>query len=540
MSPTSRTIRLFHNPTGSELHVEITEKNVVIGRSSKVADLICSWDSKMSRRHGRLWLEDGSVWYQDLGSSNGSWVDKGRVTEKVLVNSDCLILIGETSLTLAMGTEEQTVSDGMTVQVHQRVTREDFASALSEASQRAELLDTLTQFVNQLLGAANFREIAPCLRTLYRHLPTAQHIFLIGPLSEDNEIVHLVEPALLARDESESMGTVSRSLARMALERGEALLFSQADHQSVEIQESTRLRGIHSAAYVPLLSSEGEALGVLCVDSPLSHLPLHEENLTLLKSAAALLSARLDGESLRQEAQQMEVEAREADARKEALASFLKIASHDLKNPLTVVRMCGVLISRMTESGTVADLCERLLDAERRAEQLISTYLEVSELQSTSTLTVKKKAISIHDIVEREFQFLSKAMQRKKKDIDFRNSVPENAIVSADLQKLQQIINNLISNAIKYGREEGPRVEVKCDCEEHRLVVSVTDNGVGIAEEDQQKLFAQFQRVGDTQHLPGTGLGLWLSNLLVQAHGGEMWVESEPGWGSTFFFSLPR
>ncbi|HIB69807.1 MAG TPA: FHA domain-containing protein [Phycisphaerales bacterium] len=546
MSPQSRTIRLFHNPTGAELNVEVKSDGLIIGRSSKVADLTCTWDNKMSRRHGKVWLEGGDVWYEDLGSSNGSWVNKGRVTEKVKVEGDMLILIGETSLTLVSNNDEQTVTDGeptqdgMTVQAGHRVSRADFASALSEASQRAELLDTLTQFVNQLLGAANFTEIAPCLRSLYRHLPTAKHIYLIRPPSADDSIIHLIEPELLARDSGDEVGTVSRSLARMAIERGEALLFSQADNQTQEIQESTRLRGIHSAAYVPLLSKAGDPLGVLCVDSPLSHLPLHEENLTLLKSAGALLSARIDGESLRQEAQQKEVLAREADARKEALASFLKIASHDLKNPLTVAKMCGVLISRMTDSGTVADLCERLLDAERRAEQLISTYLEVSELQSTASLTVKKKAVSVHDLIEREFQFLEKAMQRKNKAIDFRNQVAESVIVSADPQKLQQIINNLIGNAIKYGREENPRVEVKCDSHEEHFIISVTDNGVGISEEDQTRLFAQFQRVGDTQHLPGTGLGLWLSNLLVQAHGGEMWVESEPGWGSTFFFSLPR
>ena len=156
MSPQSRTIRLFHNPTGAELNVEVKSDGLIIGRSSKVADLTCTWDNKMSRRHGKVWLEGGDVWYEDLGSSNGSWVNKGRVTEKVKVEGDMLILIGETSLTLVSNNDEQTVTDGeptqdgMTVQAGHRVSRADFASALSEASQRAELLDTLTQFVNQI------------------------------------------------------------------------------------------------------------------------------------------------------------------------------------------------------------------------------------------------------------------------------------------------------------------------------------------------------------------------------------------------------
>jgi signal transduction histidine kinase len=72
------------------------------------------------------------------------------------------------------------------------------------------------------------------------------------------------------------------------------------------------------------------------------------------------------------------------------------------------------------------------------------------------------------------------------------------------------------------------------------VILSVTDDGVGISPEDQQKLFAQFQRVERTRQIPGTGLGLWLSNVLIQAHGGSMWVESEQGEGSTFYFSLPQ
>ena len=75
MSPQSRTIRLFHNPTGAELNVEVKSDGLIIGRSSKVADLTCTWDNKMSRRHGKVWLEGGDVWYEDLGSSNGSWVN---------------------------------------------------------------------------------------------------------------------------------------------------------------------------------------------------------------------------------------------------------------------------------------------------------------------------------------------------------------------------------------------------------------------------------------------------------------------------------
>jgi len=493
----------------------------------------------MSRRHGRLWIENDQVWYEDLGSSNGSWINKARIDHRIALEIHHLVLLGETTLSLVQETEEMTVSDGMTVQAGQRVSREDFAGALKEASEKSDLLRTLAQFVDKLLGAATLSEIAPCLRSLYSHLPTAQHIYLIGPLQEDGSFQHLVEPEELMRDKGPAAGSVSRSLARKAIERGEALLFSQAESPTQQIQESTRLRGIHSAAYVPLLSSQGTVLGVLCVDSPLSTLPLHEENLQLLKSAGALLAARLEGESLRDEAQTKAIEARELETRRETLANFLKIASHDLKNPLTVVKMCGVLIDRLSDDPTITDLCNRLLDAERRAEQLIASYLEVSELEATKSLTVKRRTLSLHDLVEQEFQFLSKVHERKQKDIELVNEVDERVKVYADKHKLEQVLTNLIGNAIKYGGKT-PRVRVRCEKQERNHVVSVSDAGIGISEEDQKKLFAQFQRVGEeAQLIPGTGLGLWLSNSMVQAHGGKMWVESKPGEGSTFFFSLP-
>ena len=535
MIPPIRTIRLSHM-SGAELNAVVTPDSLLIGRSPKAADLVCSWDSKMSRRHGRVWLEGDLVWYEDLGSSNGSWMGQTRLADKTALSQQP-VLLGETVLSLTQEVEAPTVEDGMTLQLRQRVSRQDFAGALEEATESPDVMKTLAKFIDQLLGAATLQELAPCLRSLYDHLPTAQNIYLIGPPKDGEEIVHFISPESLNR-EGTKVGRVSRSLAEMAISRGEALLFSQAEAITVRIHESTRLKGIHSAAYVPLIGNEGSVLGVLCVDSPQSTLPLQQENFQLLKSAGALLSARLDGEHLRQKAKEKEIESRELEARRETLANFLKIASHDLKNPLTVVKMCGVIIERFTEDERIADLCARILDAERRAEQLIASYLEVSELESTQALSIDPQMVNVKEIVDREFQFLNKAHERKERQITLKNEVPD-TLVKADPYKLEQVLSNLIGNAIKYG-SENPHISVGYLTDGDTVILSVTDDGVGISPEDQQKLFAQFQRVERTRQIPGTGLGLWLSNVLIQAHGGSMWVESEQGKGSTFYFSLPQ
>ncbi len=535
MIPPIRTIRLSHM-SGAELNAVVTPDSLLIGRSPKAADLVCSWDSKMSRRHGRVWLEGDLVWYEDLGSSNGSWMGQTRLADKTALSQQP-VLLGETVLSLTQEVEAPTVEDGMTLQLRQRVSRQDFAGALEEVTESPDVMKTLAKFIDQLLGAATLQELAPCLRSLYDHLPTAQNIYLIGPPEDGKEIVHFILPETLNR-EGNKVGRVSRSLAEMAISRGEALLFSQAEAITVRIHESTRLKGIHSAAYVPLIGNDGSVLGVLCVDSPQSTLPLHQENFQLLKSAGALLSARLDGEQLRQKAKEQEIESRELEARRETLANFLKIASHDLKNPLTVVKMCGVIIERFTDDERIADLCARILDAERRAEQLIASYLEVSELESTQALSINPQMVNVKEIVDREFQFLNKAHERKERQITLKNEVPD-TLVKADPYKLEQVLSNLIGNAIKYG-SENPKISVGYLTDGDTVILSVTDDGVGISPVDQQKLFAQFQRVERTRQIPGTGLGLWLSNVLIQAHGGSMWVESEQGEGSTFYFSLPQ
>lgn len=538
MANTGFTIKLLHR-TGAEIQADVPQDGIVIGRSSNSADLSCSWDHRMSRRHGRVWVEDGSVWYEDLGSSNGSWYNQAKVTSKIRLSPYSVVVLGDTNLSLLFGTSDPTVPDGMTLQVGQRVSRQDFAGALKSPTQKNEIIHTLTDFVDKLLGTADLDQLAPCLRALYVHLPTVKHLFLVGPPVEGEPLIHLIDPKLLARTGEAVPGGVSRSLVEMAIRSGEAMIFSQADASTPQIKESTRLRGIRSAAYVPLISSQGSPLGVLGVDSPYSALPLHESNLQLLKSAGALLSARLEGEMLREQAQEQAMEARENEARRETLANFLKIASHDLKNPLTVVKMCGRLIENLSDNPVIIDLTQRMLDAERRAEQLIASYLEISGLQSAQALTLRIEECNLQEMVDAEFNFLERAYQRKDRPIALLNEVTHTA-VSADRQKLQQILNNLIANAIKYGDAKLPQVRIRSTARENDIVVSISDNGRGISTEDQQRLFLEFQRVGDVQKIPGTGLGLWLSNILVRSHGGSMWVESKLEEGSTFFFSLPR
>jgi signal transduction histidine kinase len=112
--------------------------------------------------------------------------------------------------------------------------------------------------------------------------------------------------------------------------------------------------------------------------------------------------------------------------------------------------------------------------------------------------------------------------------------------VSVDPVRIERLLHNLISNAVKYSPKGGP-VKVTVRREGDSIIVSVSDEGIGISREDQARLFQRFERLGvlSSEGIQGIGLGLRVCHILVEAHGGKIWVESEKGKGSTFFFSLP-
>jgi signal transduction histidine kinase len=114
-------------------------------------------------------------------------------------------------------------------------------------------------------------------------------------------------------------------------------------------------------------------------------------------------------------------------------------------------------------------------------------------------------------------------------------------MVMADRDRIEEVLQNLLDNAIKYSPGQ-PKIEIACNVTSEEVIVSVKDNGMGIALREQEQIFQRFQRVGDplAQTTPGAGLGLYICKAIVEAHGGRMWVESTLRQGSTFFFSLPR
>jgi signal transduction histidine kinase len=219
---------------------------------------------------------------------------------------------------------------------------------------------------------------------------------------------------------------------------------------------------------------------------------------------------------------------------------FLNLASHELRGPMTVVR--GYV--SMLEGGLLGDLNER----GRKALPVISTkvmemnalieqMIEAARLED-GALLLRPAEIDLRDVV-------TAAVEAARPLVDHSHEIslqiPERPVqVKADADRIKTIISNLVSNAIKYS-PSGGAIECELTARGGIARVAVKDSGVGIAKEDLPILFTRFGRVSTphTDHLSGTGLGLYLGRQLARLHGGEITVESSPGKGSTFTLHLP-
>jgi len=228
----------------------------------------------------------------------------------------------------------------------------------------------------------------------------------------------------------------------------------------------------------------------------------------------------------------------EADRSK---SEFISTVSHELRTPLTSIKGYVDLIL-LGSVGEVTPMQKSFLDVVRansnRLVELINDILDISRVE-TGRISLNLEPIAIGELVEEVTASAQAEIARKCLALDVQVSA-DLPLVQADRKRIVQVLNNMVSNAYKYTREGG-QIAVSALCSDGYLQVSVTDSGVGIAEQDLKKLFTRFFRADNPlrDEVGGTGLGLAISKSFIELHGGDMWVESEVDVGSTFYFTLP-
>ena len=217
------------------------------------------------------------------------------------------------------------------------------------------------------------------------------------------------------------------------------------------------------------------------------------------------------------------------------LEQFAYVASHDLQEPLRMVTNFVQLLAKQYQGkldSNADDFINFTVDGAMRMSKLINDLLAYSRV---GTPGLPFEPINCETILQEALDNLKVTMEESGAVVT-HDSLPT---VMADSSQLVQLFQNLIGNAIKFRGDERPRVHVSASRSDNGWTFSVRDNGIGIAPEHAERIFIIFQRLHGRNEYAGTGIGLAVCKKIVERHGGRIWVESEPGKGATFYFTLP-
>jgi PAS domain S-box-containing protein len=217
------------------------------------------------------------------------------------------------------------------------------------------------------------------------------------------------------------------------------------------------------------------------------------------------------------------------------LEQFAYVASHDLQEPLRMVTSYAQLLAKRYQGKLDADADEfigYIVGGASRMYDLINDLLVYSRVNSQAQ---KIEEADLQDVLERVLNNLRPVIESSGAIIT-HDPLPT---VMANGFQLEQLFQNLISNAVKFRSEQSPRVHVTAKQKRKQWVFSVQDNGIGVDPQHRERIFVIFKRLHSQAEYPGTGIGLAICRKIVERHGGKMWVESQPGKGSTFYFTLP-
>ncbi len=219
------------------------------------------------------------------------------------------------------------------------------------------------------------------------------------------------------------------------------------------------------------------------------------------------------------------------------LEQFASVSSHDLQEPLRKVASYAELLAakygkQMGEEGD--RYIGNITDGVSRMRDLIHDLLAYSSL-SGEELPMEK--VSMRAVVDGILNDLEPAIMEKKAEVNIVTPLPE---IVAGRSQMQQLMQNLSSNALKFQKDQAPRIEVGHERRGDDDVFFVRDNGIGIEEIYAERIFKVFQRLHPRTRFPGTGIGLAICKKIVEQHGGRIWLQSVVGEGTTFFFSIPQ
>ncbi len=218
----------------------------------------------------------------------------------------------------------------------------------------------------------------------------------------------------------------------------------------------------------------------------------------------------------------------------EELERFAYVASHDLREPLRKVTGFSELLENRYR-GKLDEKADKylyyIIDGSQRMQRLIEDLLTYSRLGRS---THEHEIINTYELAQNVLSDLSRLVDENLASVKI-HELPD---VIGHPSQIRQLFQNIVANAIKFRRDVAPQIEIWCDQKGDEAIFAIRDNGIGIDSGQFERIFGIFQRLHSREAYPGTGIGLAICKKIVELHGGRLWVESEPGSGSVFRFSL--
>lgn len=219
----------------------------------------------------------------------------------------------------------------------------------------------------------------------------------------------------------------------------------------------------------------------------------------------------------------------------EEMEQFTSIVSHDLQEPIRTIKSFLQLIDMKLDAQQNKELktyISKSINAATRMRELIQNLLHYSQLSKGELET---ETVDVNDLINQALQNLKTSVEISDAEIIVENDLHT---ITGDRIQLGQLIQNLISNALKFTNDARPLIRIRAGKENDHAKFAISDNGIGIAREDLHKIFEIFRRLDTEKSYPGTGIGLAICKKIVDRHKGKIWPESEKGKGTTFYFTL--